>query len=365
MTRKLLTLALALVMALCLLGSASAVETIAIENIKVGVVLIGPADDGFSGAHVRGMNETIAALGMNENQVLYRLEVPEDTATVEAAILDLISEGCNVIFSNSFGYMWAMDEMAASYPEVYFSHCSGYMSNEENFNNYFGAIYQARYLSGIAAGLKTKTNKIGYVGAVQNNAEVNGGLNAFALGAQSVNPDAVVYVKWLGSWGNPPVEKQLAQALIDMGCDVIGQHCDSSMPMIAAQENGVWGCGYNMDFTPEAPDAHLTAPIWNWSAVYIKEIKDIAAGEWNTNAIFMNMKDGLVDISPLTKNVAEGTADAIAAAREKIVSGEWDVFDGPLYDNQGNLVNEGKPLAFGDIVNGAMNNLLVKGVIEQ
>ena len=155
---------------------------------------------------------------------------------------------------------------------------------------------------------------------------------------RAVNPDAVVYVKYTNSWYDATLERQTADALLDMGCDVIAQHCDTANPQIAAQERGVWGCGYNADMTVDAPEAHLTAPVWNWGAVYTMAVQEVIDGTWKPENIFLTMADGLVDISPLSKNCAEGTAEAIEAAREKIVSGEFDVFEGPLYDNEGNQI---------------------------
>lgn len=343
-------------------ATADAYGPIAKEEIKVGAVFIGPKDDGFSGAHYNGIEGMKEALGLSDSQILYKFEVAENSEC-ETALRELVDAGCNIIFGNSWGYMDYMDELAAEYPEVVFSHCSGYKNNGVNFNNYFGRIYQARYLAGIAAGLKTATNKIGYVAAWPDNAEVNGGINAFALGIQSVNPDAVVYVKYINSWGDPTLEKQTAEALLALDCDVIAQHVDSNMPQVAAQEAGKFGCGYNTDMTSSAPDAHLTAPIWHWSSVYTAEVQDLIDGKWEPHNYFLGLKENMVDISPLSKNVAEGTAEKIEEARAKIISGEWDVFTGPIYSNAGELVvKEGETLADGDITGGLMMKLLVKGV---
>ena len=156
-------------------------------------------------------------------------------------------------------------EMAEEYPDVYFSHGTGYMSNGRNFNNYFGRIYQARYLSGIVAGMNTTTNKIGYVAAMDNsNSEVTGGIDAFALGIYSVNPDAKVYVKVTNSWYDPEAEENAAKTLLDMDCDVIAQHCDTEYPQTLAQERGVYSIGYNSDMSKNAPEACLCSVIWNW-----------------------------------------------------------------------------------------------------
>ncbi len=332
------------------------------EDLKVGAVFIGPKDDGFTGAHYNGVEGMKQALGLRDDQVLYKFDVPE-TSACDSALRELVDAGCQIIFGNSWGFMDFMYEIADEYPDVIFSHCSGYKNNGVNFNNYFGRIYQSRYLAGIAAGLKTETDKIGYVAAWPDNAEVNGGINAFALGIQSVNPEAVVYVKHINSWYDPPVERQTAEALISLGCDVIGQHVDTNMPQVAAQEAGVFGCGYNTDMTSAAPDAHLTAPIWHWSSVYTAQVTDVMNGVWQPVNYFLGLKEGMVDISPLSKNVVEGTEALIETARAKMVSGEWDVFTGPIYSNTGELVlKEGERFSDPDITGGLMTTLLIKGV---
>ncbi|MDD4081707.1 MAG: BMP family ABC transporter substrate-binding protein [Eubacteriales bacterium] len=357
----LLTLSLALP---ALAGEAETYGPVASEDLKVGLILIGSKDDGFSGAHYRGMEEMKQHFGLKDEQVLYKFEVNDkDPAATESALRELVDVGCQIVFGNSWGYMNTMEELADEYPEVVFSHCSGYKNNGRNFNNYFGRIYQGRYLSGIAAGLKTQSNKIGYVAAWDENAEVNGGINAFALGVQSVNPEAVVYVKYISSWYDPTLEKQAAVALLTLDCDVIAQHVDTTMPQIAAEEAGKFGVGYNADMTVAAPNAHLTAPIWNWSVIYIDQVQKILDGKWTAENYYWGMPEGLIDISPLSGNVAEGTAEKIEEARALILSGSWDVFTGPLYNNQGEQVlAEGETLSDADITSGLMTNLHIQGV---
>ncbi len=363
--RKLLSMMMLL--ALVCAGSLSAMAEsafapVAKQDLKVGMVLIGSQDDGFSGAHYNGLEGMKEALGLEDSQVLYKFNVPEN-AECDAALRELVDAGCLIIFGNSWGFMNYMEEMAEEYPNVIFSHCSGYKNNGVNFNNYFGRIYQARYLAGIAAGLKTVSNKIGYVAAWADNAEVNGGINAFALGVQSVNPDAVVYVKYISSWFDPTLEKQTAVALLALDCDVIAQHVDTDMPQVAAEEAGKFGVGYNTDMTPAAPKAHLTAPIWHWSSVYIAQVQDVLDGAWVPQNYFLGLREGMVDLSPLSDNVAEGTAEKIEEAKARILSGEWDVFTGPLYNNAGELVlAEGETLTDSDITGGLMTTLLIKGV---
>ena len=341
--------------------AASAFPPVALSDLKVGMVLIGSQDDGFSGAHYNGLEGMKEALGLTDEQVLYKFNVPEN-AECDAALRELVDAGCQIIFGNSWGFMNFMAEIADEYPEVIFSHCSGDMNNGLNFNNYFGRIYQPRYLAGIAAGMKTTTGKIGYVAAFSNS-EVNGGINAFALGVQSVNPDAVVYVKYINSWFDPTLEKQTAVALLSLNCDVIAQHVDTTMPQLAAEEAGKFGVGYNTDMTSAAPEAHLTAPIWHWASVYTAQVQDVVNGTWQPINYFLGMKEGMVDLSPLSKNVAEGTAEKIEEARARILSGEWDVFTGPIYSNTGDLVvADGASLTDIEITGPFMYALLIKGV---
>ena len=163
-----------------------------------------------------------------------------------------------------------MESLAKEYPKVIFCHGTGYKKNDTNFSNYFGRIYQARYLSGIVAGMKTQSNKIGYVAAMgKDNSEVTGGIDAFAMGVYSVNPEAQVFVKVTNSWFAPEMESAAANALLDEGCDVIAQHCDTPNPQTAAEEHGVWGVGYNSDMTKDAPGATLTSVMWDLSLIHI------------------------------------------------------------------------------------------------
>lgn len=339
-------------------GGTTARQPIAKEDIKVGVIHIGnPADGaGYTYAHDQGIVAMQKELGLSDNQIIRKNNVSDtDAVAIRTALEECVEEGCNIIFGTSWGYMDTMEQVADENPDVIFSHCSGYKNNGKNFNNYFGRIYQARYLAGIAAGLKTQSDKIGFVAAMGiDNSEVTGGINAFAMGAESVNPDAKVYVKVTNTWFDPTLEQQAAEALLDMGCDVIGQHADTTAPQLAAEARGVWGCGYNSDMTKDAPKAHLTAPVWNWGAYYTTAVKSVIDGTWTCENYYGGMAEGLVDISPLSANVADGTADAIEAARQKILGG-FNIFEGELYDNAGNQVcKAGEKISDADIT-GAMN----------
>lgn len=321
------------------------------DDIKVGVIHIGdPADgSGYSYTHDLGIQGMQANLGLKDEQIVRKINISDsDTAATKTAIEECIAEGCNIVFTTSYGYMDTTEALAAEYSDVYFSHGTGYKSNETNFNNYFGRIYQARYLAGIAAGLKTESGKIGYVAAYGTElAETCSGINAFALGVQSVNPDATVYVKTLSSWYDPANETAYAEALIEMGCDVIAQHCDTANPQVAAQNAGVYGCGYNSDMTAQAPDAHLVAPIWHWDVYYTAAVQAVIDGTWaEFGNYYAGIEVGLVGVSEISKNCDEKTQSYIDAVTELMKSGEWDVFSGVTlsFDENGNVVKTDSPL---------------------
>ena len=388
--KKILALVLALVLVLSMVACGGKQD----EVFKVGAIYINSKNDtaGYTFAHHNGITTAMKAMGMDvEKQLVIVDEVPEDKEQVLAAVDTLVGEGANIIFGISFGYIDAMEEAAKEYPDVVFSHGTGYKCNDTNFNNYFGRAYQARYLAGIAAGLKSLevgNNNVGYVAAYDvEYAETASGINGFALGVQAVNPDATVYVKTLGTWADEVNEAAYAKELIEAyGCGVISQHCDSAQPQIAAENAGVFGCGYNSDMTADAPKAHLTAAIWNWDVYYGTAIKAaMECGEaskfvetMGTPAYYGGLAEGFVDVSPLTENCAAGTDKAVAAVKDLIISGEWDVFSGvkltvdaegnitktdaPLVDNAGNeIVAAGGASVEDGVITGTMN-YLVAGV---
>lgn len=312
------------------------------EDIKVGVLHISdPAEgSGYSYTHDLGIQGMQENLGLSDDQVVRKLNVADDDPeAIKAAIRECVDEGCNIIFTTSWGYMEPTAEMAEQYPDVYFSHGTGYMSNGTNFNNYFGRIYQARYLSGIVAGMNTTTNKIGYVAAQDSsNSEVTGGIDAFAMGVYAVNPDAVIYVKVTNSWYDPEAEKAATETLLNMNCDVMAQHCDTPYPQTLAQENGVYGVGYNSDMSKETPDSCLCSVIWNWSAYYTSAVESVMDGTWDGSNYFGGMSEGLVDITNLADFCAEGTQEKVDEARAAILSGSFNVFDGVIETNDGSTV---------------------------
>ena len=329
------------------------------DDIKVGVIhLSDPSEgSGYTYTHDLGIQGMQQNLGLSDEQIVRKINVADsDADATREAIKECIDEGCNIIFTTSWGYMETTAEMAEEYPDIYFSHGTGYLSNGKNFNNYFGRIYQARYLSGIVAGMNTTTNKIGYVAAMgSDNSEVTGGIDAFALGIYSVNPDAQVYVKVTDSWYDPDAEKAAAEQLLDMGCDVITQHCDTPYPQTLAQERGVYGIGYNSDMSKEAPDACLCSVIWNWSAYYTSAVQGVIDGTWDGSNYYGGMNENLVGITELADFCADGTAEKVKEAKKQILSGELGVFDGVIETNEGTTVGEAGKTLDDATITGAIN----------
>lgn len=324
------------------------------DSIKVGVIhLSDPAEgSGYTYTHDIGIMGMQQNLGLSDSQIIRKINVNDsDKEATTKAIKECIDEGCNIIFSTSWGYMETTAQMAEEYPDVYFSHGTGYMSNGKNFNNYFGRIYQPRYLSGIVAGMNTKTNKIGYIAAMgSENSEVTGGIDAFALGVYSVNPSAQIYVKVTNSWYDPAAEKAAASTLLNMNCDVIAQHCDTTYPQLLAQQKNVYSIGYNSDMSKDAPDACLCSVIWNWSAYYTAAVQSVIDGTWDGSNYYGGMNENIVGITQLADFCKSGTQQKVDEAKKDIISGKLGIFDGVIETNTGTTVGEsGKTLKDSDI----------------
>jgi basic membrane protein A len=307
------------------------------DTVQLAFIHVGdPADLGYTYRQHLGTLTMMEELGIRDNQVLNFMNIPAGDQ-VDTSILEAIEWGADMIFATSFGHGPHMLEAAQDFPDVQFFHATGNLAMDAglpNFHNYFGNMSQARYLSGIAAGLRTETNILGFV-AAHPNGEVITGLTAFFLGARSVNPHVRMYVQFMGVWNDPALEGAIAQALIDRGADVIGQHADSPTAQTVAQANGVWSVGYNNDHIPMAPDAVLVSPMFDWSVYLTRAVRTIVEGGTMPADQLYGLDDGMVLLSYLNENtVVPGTAEAIIAAEGDIRAGR-NIFTGPLYDNDG------------------------------
>jgi len=329
------------------------------ENIKVGMVNITDPfseSSGYDYAHHIGIEEMKKTLGLTDNQILYKKNIDDvDIISIENAHRELIAQGANIIFSTSWGYIDICEQLAKDFPSVIFA-VMGNKYNDTNLTNYYGKIYQARYLSGLVAGMKTKTNKIGFVAAWgKENSGITAGINAFALGVEKVNPKAKIYVKITHSWFDPMGEAFASRALIADGCDVIAQHTDTPTPMIEAERAGVWGIGYSTDMSVNAPNSVITSVLWRWSAYYTFLVQSVIDGTFTTAPWYGSLKDRIIDIAPLNKNIplSAEAGRIIDEERKRIESGEFDVFSGVMETNNGKSIGrEGGTLTDDEIRNG-------------
>ncbi len=321
---------LLMMLLICFTGSAIAAEKKEDKPLTIGFVYVSPVgDEGYSYMHDLARKE----LAKDPSIKTFFVENVAEGADAERVILSMARKGYDLIVTTSFGYMDPTIKVAKQFPNVKFLHCSGYKT-ADNVSNFFGRMYQARYLTGMVAGKMTKSNVIGYVAAFPI-PEVIRGINAFTLGVRDANPNAEVRVVWSKTWYDPLAEKESAKSLLDVGADVIAQHQDSPGPQVAAQERGVYSIGYHSDMTKVAPKAHLVASIWNWVPFYKNQIDQIRKGEWKSGSFWPGLESGIIDISKFSSMVPEAVAADVLAKKEEIAKGNFVVFKGPVLDQDG------------------------------
>jgi basic membrane protein A len=315
------------------------------EKIKAAFIYGSPVGkEGYAFAHDKG-RRALSDLGYS---VTYLEGIP-DTTQFEKSVRDLIEQGYNVIYATSFGYGKYVEKLADQYPGVYFNHATGNVT-KPNLATYMGRLYQTQYLAGIAAGLKTESNKIGYVVPFPI-PEVVSQVNAFTLGARSVNKDATVEVKWTNSWYDPIAENGAGLELANTGADVVIAYLDTMSAQTAAAEKGAFVIGCSSSGADVLPKSYLTAPIFDWAKFYTADIEKVIAGTWQPEFQFLGIETGVVDIDPLTDNNAPGAKDAVSAAKKALSEGSLDVFAGEIKDNAGQVrVNAGSALTDNDIL---------------
>ena len=306
---------------------------------KVGVIYIGDENEGYTEAHMKGVAEMKKALGLSDSQVIEKKGIPESEKAYDAAV-DLAEQGCTYIIATSFGHESYLIQAAKEYPKIVFAHATGYqaaMSGLKNMHNFMPSIYQARYVSGIVAGLtlnemiaskkiKASEAKIGYVGAYPY-AEVVSGYTSFFLGARSVCPSATMEVRYTNSWADMSLEKETAEALIAAKCVLISQHADTTGAPSACQAHGVPCVGYNVDMTAVAPDSALTSAAMNWGAFYTLSAKAVMNGQGFDVEWSKGYEEDAVYITKINSKVATSDAQAKTEAAEKAIkAGTLKVF---------------------------------------
>ena len=326
--RKTTKIALTLVLVAVLLVVVSSFFWVEREpELKVAVLHIGPIGDygwtyeGHSGA--QKIAETLPYVELSERGEACGPDAPQ-------IMREYAEAGNKVIFCHSYNFGEYIEQVAPNYPDVIFMWGAGVEKRAPNAGIYFGRMYEARFLTGIVAGAMTETNKIGYAAALPTS-EVVRGIDAFARGVASVNPDAKVYVEWIGEWYNPPKEKEVTLSLIDKGCDVITHHSDSYAPEEAAEERGVSYISFGSDMRRFAPHVFLTGTVWNWGPIMTNIVKAVHEGTWDEHPgqdWWYGLAEGGVQLAPFSDLVPGDVREMVEEKEQEIIVGEFEIFPG-------------------------------------
>ncbi len=328
----------------------------AADKLKVGFVYVGPVGDhGWSYQHDQGRQAVEAAHG--DLVETFFVEKVAEGPDAERVIERMARKGAGVIFTTSFGYMDSTLKVAKKFPKIKFEHATGYKQSD-NVASYSARFYEGRYIIGQIAAKESKSGVAGYIGSFPI-PEVVRGINAFMLGAQSVNPDFKLKVVWVNSWFDPGKEADAAKVLIGQGVDVITQHTDSTAPLQIAEQNGAKGFGQASDMASFAPKAQMTAIVDDWAPYYVARVKAVLDGTWKSGNTWDGIKPGMVSMTDYV-NMADDTKVMAKATEAAISSGAKHVFSGPIYNQAGELmVKEGATLDDGAL---AGMDWYVKGV---
>ncbi len=302
------------------------------EPLKVGFVYVSPVGDaGWTTQHDRGRLQMQQALG-EKIKTTFVEKVPEG-ADAERVIRDLASQGHKLIFTTSFGFMNPTLKVAEEFPDVKFEHATGYKS-AKNVGTYNVRFYEGRYLAGIVAGRMTKTDTLGYVAAFPI-PEVLQGINAYTLGARSVNPKVQVRVIWANSWYDPGKERDAASALIGQGADVVTHHTDSTAVVATAEEKGKMSISYHSDMSKFGPKTQLAAVTHHWGDYYTQVAQSVLDGKWAPGNLWGGMKDGMIRIEAFNPAVPKDVVELVTAKGDDIRAGKLHPFTGPISSNDG------------------------------
>jgi basic membrane protein A len=327
------------------------------EPLKVGFIYVGPVGDaGWTFAHDNGRKHIEAKFG-DKIKTTFVEKVPEG-ADAERVIRDLVSQGNKLIFATSFGFGDAMEKVAKDHPDVKFEHATGYKT-AENLRVYEAKFYEDAYMAGIVAGSMTKTNTLGFVASFPI-PEVLRNINAFTMGARSVNPKVTTKVVWVNTWFDPPKEGEAAQALINQKADVLLQNTDSTAVLLTAEKNGKFAFGWDSDMSAFAPKAHLGSAIVNWGPYYEKAVGEVLNGTWKTADTKWGTKEGANDLIKINDVVSDTAKKKVEEVKAGLKAGTFEVFKGPLKDNTGKVVLE-KDMVGDDAWKGRIN-FYIEGV---
>jgi len=301
-----------------------AFSAIAGEKLKVGFVYVGPVGDhGWTYMHDKGRQSVVEAFG-DQVETIY-VESVKYGPDAERVMRQMAMQGADIIFATSFGYMEQMLKVAKDFPNIKFEHATGYKT-APNMSVYSSKFYEGRYIQGVIAGMMSKNGKAGYIASFPI-PEVVRGINAFYLGATSINPDFDIDVVWVNTWYDPSKEADAAKVLISQGADIITQHTDSTSPLQVAEKEGIMAFGQASDMINFAPNTQLTAIIDQWGPYYVSRVKAVMDGTWESSDTWGGMDTGMVEMAPYT-NMPPAVEIAAKNIQAAILSGEFTIFPG-------------------------------------
>ncbi len=302
------------------------------EPLKIAFAYVGPVGDGgWTFAHDNGRKAIEKEFG--DKIVTSFVEKVPESADAERVIRDMAGQGNKLIFGTTFGYMEPMLKVANDTKGVRFEHATGYKT-AENMRTYDSRTYEGAYMAGVIAGKMSKAGTLGVVGSVPI-PEVVRNINAFTLGAQSVNPKVKTKVVWVNEWFNPPKETEAATALINGGADILFQNTDSSAVLQTAEKMNKRAFGWDSDMTAYGPKAHLGSAIINWGPYYIKAVKEALDGTWTTGQSWWGVKEGAIDMVSIAADVPEETKKRVDEIKAGLKDGSFSIWKGPIMDNTG------------------------------
>ncbi|MFM0595883.1 MULTISPECIES: BMP family ABC transporter substrate-binding protein [Paraburkholderia] len=325
-------------------GAAHVAVAATAQPLGIAFVYLGnPGDAGWTYAHEQGVKEVEAKFG--DKVKVTRVENVPESADSERVFRDLASKGNKIVVGSSFGFQDFELKVAKDFPDAVFEHATGY-KKAANFATYDVRTYQSAYLAGLVAGYTTKSNTLGFVGSVPV-PEVVRNINAFTMGARSVNPKARVKVVWINSWFDPGREKQAAETLIGQGADVLIQNTDSTATMQTAEQKKVHAFGWDSDMKKFGPNAQLGACVSNWGVYYTHLVDQVMAGTWNNAPVWWGLKEKAIDLADINTDAVSPVAQkALSQKRDDIIAGRFNPFAGPIMDQSGVVkVAAGKSLS--------------------
>jgi simple sugar transport system substrate-binding protein len=335
------------------------------KPLTVGFIYVGPRDDyGYNQAQAESVAMVKKMAGI---KVVDEENVPETNAVQKAMQGMIAQDGATLLFPTSYGYFDPhLLAVAAKNPAVRFAHCGGLWDaakHPKNTGSFFGYIDEAQYLNGVIAGHASKSKKLGFI-AAKPIPQVLRNINAFTLGARSVDPTITTTVIFTGDWSLPVKEAEATNSLADQGIDVFTMHVDGPKVIVeTAAKRGKFVCGYHASQAKLAPNAYLTGAEWNWLTAYKQIIDAAQTGKPHPNFVRGGLKEGFVKSSPYGSMVAEGARKNADGIRAKMIAGNFDIFAGELKDNTGKVViPKGKAFKQTDLELESMN-YLVEGVI--